>query len=158
MDGGKDVTNDFLKPKVQTLEKPKLDDHFLQPDDYFILEDPLGNSAWIYVFLAKMMTPPSKETKDQAQFMIVMDGVTKWHKDWVSTHIATKEDIKLGKEVIFIDLMDANGIYRAPESNQETRQSYWLMSRITDLSELFKGYVLVGDGLQVSTKALRVLD
>lgn len=133
------------------------DNHFVQLDDYFIMDTPLEGNSWVYASMAKMTQAPSIATDNQAQFMRIMDGQTVWTKNYVRTRKATRADLTLGKPVVFLDLTDQFGNYRSPESNQEARVSWWLHSRIVDLTELFKGLVMVGDGLKVNESALRVI-
>lgn len=133
------------------------DMHFVQPDDFFITEEPLTDQGWIYARIAKMITPPTEDTKWQAQFLVTMDGSTVWTKYFKKTRIATRADLALGKEVIFFDVTDQNGYYRHPENNQEGRAGWWLNSRIVDTSELFKKVVMVADGLKVNEGSVRVI-
>lgn len=132
------------------------DAHFIQPTDFFYMEEPFGNTEWERILLGKLVTAATPETKNQAQFMSVSSGISEWAKWWSGSRIATRADLKLGTEVIFFDQSGENSVYRAPESNQEARSYDWAISRITDVSELFKGYVMVGGGYKVSEKNLRV--
>ncbi|MDZ4121695.1 MAG: hypothetical protein U1C33_04700 [Candidatus Cloacimonadaceae bacterium] len=134
------------------------DAHFVQPDDYFLLNNPLEGESWVYTTMAKMMQAPSQSTDNQGQFLRLTTGETVWSRDWVKTRIATRADLSLGKKVVFLDLTNNQGVYRSPLSNQEARSNYWLHSRIVDTSELFKGYVMVGDGLKVNEKAIRIVE
>ncbi|MDY0151850.1 MAG: hypothetical protein RBS43_06210 [Candidatus Cloacimonas sp.] len=152
--------------KTPTMYSPTLtpaapagnaDAHFVQPTDFFFMEEPFGDTEWERVLLGKLVTAPTPETKNQAQFMSVSSGINQWAKWWSGSRIATRADLKLGTEVIFFDQSGENSVYRAPESNQEARSYDWAISRITDVSELFKGYVMVGGGYKVSEKNLRVL-
>lgn len=132
------------------------DRHFVQPDDYFIMESPLQNEEWVYASIGKMLTPASEGTKFQGQFLRVLDGNTVWTKYFTKTRIATAEDLTLGKEVYVFDAADDNGNYRAPESNSECRNNWWFKARITDLSELYKNLVMVSGGYKVKRDAIRV--
>jgi len=145
-------------PNPDTPIPPSIADaHFVQPDDFFITEEPLTDQGWIYARIAKMITPPTEDTKMQAQFLVTMDGSTVWTKFYKKTRIATREDFTLGKEVIFFDVPDQNGYYRHPENNQEARSGWWLYSRVVDTSELFKKVVMVAEGLKVNDNSLRVI-
>ena len=132
------------------------DAHYIQPDDYFFRVEPWNGKYWEIVELGKLITPPTVETKNQAQFMDVKTGAPVWAKWWVKTRIATRADLALGKEVICFDSNTYDDIYQAPENTQSARSDYWFVARITDTSELFKGYVMVTDGYKVSEKNLRV--
>jgi len=151
----------LVAPGTTTTTGPEVptggaDRHFVQPDDYFIMESALENQEWIYASIAKMITPASDGTKFQGQFLRVLDGNTIWTKYFTKTRIATAEDLALGKEVYVFDNTDANGNYRAPESNSECRNNWWFKARITDLSELYKNLVMVSGGYKVNRDALRV--
>jgi len=133
------------------------DDHFIQPDDYFISNDDFKSQAWIRVTLAKMKTPPSAATKNEAEFMQVLDGKDIWTKYYWSTRIAGSEELKIGAVVIMLDQSGDEGVYRAPENKDEARQVSWFMAKITDMSDLYKGYVTVSGGYKVDPKAIRVI-
>ncbi len=133
------------------------DAQYIQPTDYFYMEEPFGDTEWERVTLGKLVTPPSPETKDQAQFMNAYSGVKEWAKWWALTRIASSAELKLGQEVIFFDTYGDDSTLRAPESTQDARSGNWGISRITDMSEMFKGYVMIGGGYKVSVKNLRVI-
>lgn len=153
------VLNVPSSTQTNTLPAPtgNADLHYIQPTDYFYMAEPFENSDWERVNLGKLITPPTPETKNQGQFMNAYSGVNEWAKWWAITRIATREELKLGLEVIFFDTYGENSVLRAPESTQDARTSDWGISRITDMSELFKGYVMIGGGYKVSEKNLRVI-
>jgi hypothetical protein len=132
------------------------DDHYIQPDDYFISHVPFKDQAWIYVHVAKMMTPPTQQTKGEAEFMKVHDGKQMWTKYFWSTRIAEPQDLKLGTKVIMIDVAEGD-VYRAPRNKHEARNTNWYIARITDLSDLYKGYFMVSGGYKISVNAARVI-
>jgi len=110
------------------------------------------------VFLGKVVQTPSIQTDNQGQMLKVQDGSTVWARWVASTRIATSADLSLGKTVIFFDGEWTDGDVRiSPKSNQDARSQSWIFSRITDSSELFKGYVLCGGDMKVFTKNLRVV-
>lgn len=133
------------------------DDHYIQSDDYFISKEPYKTQTWMYVQLAKMKTPASAETKNEAEFMQVTDGNDVWTKNFWQTRIATKADLKLGAVVIVLDATGDEGVYRAPENKEEARTSSWFIAKITDLSDMYKGYLTVSGGYKVDPKAIRVI-
>jgi hypothetical protein len=133
------------------------DEHYIQPDDYFISKEPYKTQAWMYVQLAKMKTPATAETKSEAEFMQVGDGSELWTKNYWQTRMATQADLKLGAVVIMLDAQGDGGVYRAPENKDEARTSSWFMAKITDLSDMYKGHLTVSGGYKVDPKALRVL-
>lgn len=132
------------------------DRHFIQPDDYFILDDALGNETWQDAYIAKMITPPSEGSKFQGQFLRVVDGNSVWTKYFAKTRIATAADLVLGKEVYVFGAVDDNGYKRPPESNLECRTGWWVKSRIVDTSELYRKVVILANGDQARIDALRV--
>lgn len=133
------------------------DAHFLQPEEYFVYDELLGDREWQYVDLARMISPATTETKNQAQFFIIKGGQTKWMKYWVKTRIATSADFSLGKEVIVFEGENVNDVYQAPKTNQEARTWSWFSARIVDTSEVFRGYVMVSGGYKVALNNMRVI-
>ena len=106
--------------------------------------------------LAKQLKAPSAQTKNEAQFMQVLDGKEVWTKYYYRTRIATSSDIRMGAVIIALDVAGDEEVYRAPESKEEARTAPWFMAKITDVSDLHKGYVTVSGGYKVSVEALRV--
>ncbi len=132
------------------------DDHYIQADDYFIAEEELGSKTYIYVYIAKMVTPPTKDTKNEAKFMRVRDSKEAWTKVYWKTRIATKADIKLGAVMICFDGDNEDDVNMPPEDKDQARNWNWWMAKITDTSDLHKGFVTVAGGEKVSLNALRV--
>jgi len=133
------------------------DAHYIQPEEYFVFDELLGNKEWQYVELGRMISPASAETKNQAQFFIINGGQTKWANYWVKTRIATTSDLALGKEVVIFEGDTDNDIYQAPKTNQQARTYSWYMARIVDTSETFRGYVMVSGGYKVALNNMRVV-
>ena len=131
------------------------DTHFFE-EDYFLVSKEPYKSGWISVRVARLVTPPSKETKNEGQFMFISDGSEIWTKYYWSSRIATAADIKIG-QIVFASEAHANsdGVYFGPESKSETYDS-WFMSKITDISDKHKGYVTVAGNYKVSIDALRI--
>ncbi|HON15714.1 MAG TPA: hypothetical protein PLA51_04470 [Spirochaetota bacterium] len=131
------------------------DAHFFE-EDYFLVSKEPYKSGWISVRVARLVTPPSKETKNEGQFMFISDGSEIWTKYYWSSRIATAADIKIG-QIVFASEAHANsdGVYFGPESKSETYDS-WFMSKITDISDKHKGYVTVAGNYKVSIDALRI--
>lgn len=132
------------------------DRHFIQADDYFLTDEPFEDAEFLYASIGKMQTPPSETTKHQGQFLRVQDGKIVWTRYFAKTRIATPADLVVGKVVYYFDSQDANGSQRTPESNQESRTTWWIKTRITDTSELYRNLVLVASGSKVNKDALRV--
>ena len=132
------------------------DAHFLQPDDYFVADEEF-KAGWIRVYLAKMKTPPTKETKNEGEF-IKVDGSEVWTKIYYKTRIATKDEVKVGQLMIALDVADDNSVYIAPTSKDEARDSSWFLAKIVDVSDAFKGYVKVSGGYKVKLDNIRIIE
>jgi hypothetical protein len=133
------------------------DDHFIQNDDYFTQKHALDNNAWMYVELAKMVTPPSAETKREGEFMKLKDGQNYWTKYYWKTRIASKNELKLGMHVIAFNDNHRDDLYRAPEKKSAARGGTWFYAKITDMSDMFRGFVTVSGNYKVGLKNLRVI-
>lgn len=132
------------------------DEHYIQPDDYFVAEQELGKREYIYVYVSKMITPATKETKNEAKFMMVKDSNEIWSKIYWKTRMATKADIKIGAVVICFDGSNEDGVNMPPKKKDQARQWNWFMTKITDTSDLHKGFVTTAGGTKVSLDALRI--
>lgn len=133
------------------------DDHYIQQDDFFFSERPMGTNAWIYVSLAKMTTPPSPQSKGEGEFFKVTDGSSHWSKFFWKARIARPEEIRLGATMIMFEGRTLRGVYQAPDKKSTARHDHWFMARITDTSDLYKGFVTVSGGYKVSPGNLRVI-
>ncbi|HPO46116.1 MAG TPA: hypothetical protein PK875_09985 [Spirochaetota bacterium] len=132
------------------------DAHYIQPDDYFVDKDAFVGKTWMYVRLAKVVTAPTAATKYEGQFMQVHDGKEIWTKNYWKTRIATRADIKLGAVVIMFEGNSRDNVYQAPANKKEARNEAWFMAKITDTSDMYKGYVMVSGGYRVAVDNLRV--
>lgn len=133
------------------------DSHFIQGDDYFIQRHGLEGHTWIYVELAKMVNSPGSNTKGEAEFMKVRDGKNYWTSHYWQTRIASQNELRLGLNVIIFEGNHRNSIYDAPERKDRARGSSWFMARITDMSDMYKGYVTVSGNYKVSLRNMRVI-
>lgn len=132
------------------------DEHYIQPDDYFVAEEELGKKQWIYIYVSKMVTPATKETKNEAKFMRVKDSKEIWSKVYWKSRMAVKADIKIGAVVIGFDGSNEDGVNMPPKEKDEARQWNWFMTKITDTSDVHKGFVTTAGGTKVSLDALRI--
>ncbi|MEI1306667.1 hypothetical protein [Leptospira venezuelensis] len=133
------------------------DDHYIQPDDYFVSREEYNDQTYINVYIAKEMTPASAtKTKGEGEFLQVTDGKKYWTKNFYMTRLATDKDLKLGVKVIMFDMGTEDG-YRAPESKEEARTGSWFMAKITDTADLFKGIVTVSGGYKIQKNNIRVI-
>lgn len=133
------------------------DEHYIQSNDYFIQEHGLERNAWIYVNLAKVVNPPSSETKGEGEFMKVRDGQNMWTKHHWRTRIAAKEELRLGMHAICFNDNHRDGVYLSPGSKDRARGGSWFYAKITDMSDIFKGYVTVSGNYKVGLKNIRLI-
>jgi len=132
------------------------DAHYIQPSDYFISEREFPNQGWIHVHLAKVITEPTAQTKYEGQFMKVHDGKEIWTKYYWKSRIATKADIRIGAIVISFDDNIIDNICTAPKNKDDARNGQWFMGKITDTTDLYKGYVTVAGGYKVDIDNIRI--
>jgi hypothetical protein len=132
------------------------DAHFIQNDDYFISKEPYKAQTYIYVHLAKIKTPATPQTKGEAEFMQVGDGSEVWTKYYWTTRILSKEEIKLGLQVICFEGNSQEEIYQAPENKESARRDAWFIAKITDISDMYKGFVTVSGGYKIGLENMRV--
>lgn len=132
------------------------DAHFIQPDDYFIASEELGGHSYIYVSLSKMVSAPSSSTKDEGEFMKVKDGQNVWTSHIWQTRIAAKSELKLGMHFIAFHDNYKSGIYQAPDKKDRARGGTWWYAKITDMSDMYKGFVTVSGNYKVGLTNIRV--
>ena len=130
------------------------DAHFFE-DDYLLIATEQYKSGWIRVITGKMVEPASKATKGEAKLMYISNGDEVWSKYFYNTRVATKSDLKVGKILFASDVNNEDGVYMGPENKSDTYDS-WFMTKITDMSDIHKGYVTVAGNYKVSINALRV--
>ncbi len=131
------------------------DAHHIQDDDYFVSKQPY-KQGWMYVELAKMIVPAKPETKNEAQFMTVREGEELWTKYFFKTRIATVAECKVGTVVICFNDNVKDEVYHAPEDKDSARSGSWFIAKITDMSDLYKGYLTVSGGYKIDKDNLRV--
>jgi hypothetical protein len=139
-----------------SLSAQILDDHYIQPDDYFISDRPLEGHSWIRINVAKMIEAPGPNTNGEAKFLRVHDGKEIWTRNFWKSRIAAESEIKLGAVAIMFDYSSGD-IYIPPKQRDDARTHNWFMAKITDTSTLYKGHVLVSGGYNVSKKNIRLI-
>lgn len=146
-------------PPARPVPPPPVgdDSHFIQGDDYFIQRHGLENRTWIWVELSKMVTAPTSNTKGEAEFMKIKDGKNYWTSHYWQTRIASQGELRLGLQVIAFNDHRRNDVYGAPEKKDRARGGSWFMAKITDMSDMYKGYVTVSGNYKVSLQNLRVI-
>lgn len=162
--GGQQIREQVPPAQEESAPQPRYeapaageDRHYIQGDDFFISEQPMGDNAWIYVTLAKMTQPPNAQTKGEAEFFKIANGASQWTKFFWRTRIARPDEIRLGTLMIMFEGNSRNDAYQAPQDKSDARQNSWFMARVTDVSDLYKGYVTVSGGYKVNPQNLRVL-
>jgi hypothetical protein len=90
-------------------------------------------------YLAKVLTPASAQTKNQAEVIYVRDGKKEWVVNVLPSHKARKDEMQVGAVVLYpggwaeYDSMGA----------EEYRKARWELGRITSTDEMFKNVVEV---------------
>jgi len=131
------------------------DEHFIDADVVFISKDPFKGSGWIYVQTAKVVTPPSSNTKNEGEYMIISSGEQIWTKNSWKTRIAREKELKIGLVVIAFE-NNQDGVYSVPENKADALSHNWFMAKITDMSDKYRGYVTVSGGYHISLENMRV--
>lgn len=133
------------------------DDQYIQGDDYFISDEAFTSQAWMWVSLSKMVTSPTGSSKNEAEFMKIKDGNKVWTKYYYKTAIARKSDLKLGSIIIGFNDNMRDDIYMPPDSKESARGGAWFIGKITDLTDLYKGFVTIAGNYKLSPKNLRII-
>jgi len=110
---------------------------------------PLADNTY---YTAKILTPSSAATKNQAEVLFVGTGKKAWSQFVVPSHKASEKDLKLGMLVLFHVWANSDKI-----SADNYRKQYWEFGRISSTDELFKGKVEV-NGKSKFVKWLRISD
>jgi hypothetical protein len=143
-------------PATSQVTSPAADAHFVVVNDYFIMEQPLVDQSYVYSAIARMEMAPSPATNDQGKFRRLLDDQAVWTKHYTKTRIARDTDFVEEVEIFFLNVVDDNGIYRAPQSSSECQTGWWYKARVTDISEKHRGFLTVSGGFRVHLNAIRV--
>lgn len=139
-----------------SAQQGREDNHFIQPDDYFVSKEELGSNSYIYVLLSKMVTRPSSGTKDEGEFMKIHDGQNVWTSNIWQSRISSKSELRLGMYMIAFNDNHQNGVYQAPKKKDTARGGSWFYAKITDISDMYKGYVTVSGNYKVGIHNIRI--
>lgn len=101
-------------------------------------------------FVAKILTQPSADTKNQAEVLFIKDGEQKWSKYVIPSHKADKSEMELGKIVLFHNWASSEDF-----TQEQYRKESWHLGRISSTDDLFKDMVEV-KGAAVYVKWLRI--
>lgn len=151
-DNGRNITKEIME---KAAAGSGTDSHYINTDEYFISENALDKGQWIYVKLAKMTTPASEKTKMEAEFLTIPDGRTMWTKYYYKTKVVKHDKLKIGDLVIVMDMLGDNNAYRAPQNEDEARNTAWFLARVTDMNSAYKGYITVSGGYNITLDNLR---
>lgn len=101
---------------------------------------------------AKILTPPSSSTQNQAEVLFA-DGEKTWTRYAVATHKPSEGELRVGELVLYMPYYSDD-----EEVSAETyRDTDWVFGRITSTDALFKQMVEV-NGEELYLKWLRVAD
>ncbi len=87
---------------------------------------------------------------------LVGSGKEIWTKYYWKSRIAAKGEIKIGKTIIAFNDNREDDIYYAPENKEGARTDSWFMAKITDTTDMYKGYVMVSGGYKVAIDNIRI--
>ncbi len=132
------------------------DAHWIQADDYFIASRAF-DKGWHSVYVAKMKEPPTDANKGEALFFVVKDGGEERSAHFYRTRPAAQADLVLGNVLICFDHNKQGKVYGAPRDKDNARPGAWWIARITDLSDLSKGYATLAGHYHCAPDALRAL-
>ena len=150
-----DVVVVTQNPSTSQVPTPGADAHFVMVDDYFVMETALDQQTYIYAAVGKMIEAP-KGGSNEARFNRLLDGQEVRTTYYAKTRRAAENDYIVGRDVYFLNSLDDEGNYRAPSSISETQTGWWLKSKITDTSEVYRGLISITGGYKVNLNALRV--
>ncbi|AEJ20575.1 hypothetical protein [Gracilinema caldarium] len=88
-------------------------------------------------YLARVITPASKETKNQAEVLFIEDGVKGWTSKVILTRKVEKADLTIGTLVFYPDGWQMH----EKMSQDQYRFATWRLGRITNNDELFKNLI-----------------
>jgi len=149
--GGADVAGSTL-----AAGNTKEDAHWVQADDYFVASRAF-DKGWQYVNIAKLKEPAAPGADGAALFFIIKDGSEQRLAHFYRTRPAVKSDLALGSLLICFDDNKRKDVYLAPRNKDNARPGTWWMARITDLSDLEKGYATLAGSYHCAPDALRAI-
>lgn len=133
------------------------DAHFIADDIYFVSEQALGGEPWINAYPARMTSPPTKKTKGEAEFMKVGDGSKLWTKHFWKTRIGSPDEVKNGTLIISYERENEQGYTVPPENKSDAFNVLWFLTKVTDKSTLYKGYLTTSKDVKVGKDCIRVI-
>lgn len=109
-----------------------------------------GSMIGAHFYLAKVLTPASAASKDQAE-VLWLDGSKAWVNFVVESRKATKDDLAIGAAILY----PAGWAGHESMDQDNYRKTGWYLGRVTDNSDLFKNMVEI-DGDKYYVNVLRV--
>ncbi len=94
-------------------------------------------------YVAKVLTPASPATKNQAEVVFIADGKKVWVNHVVGSRKATKADITVGATLFFLPGWADHD--RIPAD--EYRKDYWELGNVTSVEYLYKNQVEIAGNL-----------
>ena len=89
-------------------------------------------------------------------FFVIKDGHDQRSSTFYRTRIAAQADLVLGNLLICFDNNQVGKVYSAPKNKDNARPGRWWLARVTDLSDLPKGYATLAGSYHCAPDALRV--
>ncbi len=134
----------------------ELDRHFVPMDTFLVGDKALIGRDWIYVYPALKESFPLQPKMSSDRFFLLKNGKHVWLKFSWKSRIATKEDLKVGTLVSYIEKW-GDKYYIPPTSYEEVSNRLWLIAKITDIKNIKDGYVTVSGPSFVGVDSLRVI-
>lgn len=106
-------------------------------------------------YVAKVVTPATPASKNQAEALYVSDGTKAWCSYVIPSHKAKKAELTIDKMVFVLyhsQDTDAKNV-----SVTDYRKNKWVLMRITSTDELFKNRIEVG-GTKYHPDLIRIPD
>ncbi len=134
------------------------DDHYVDEDVVFVSANPFSGSGYIWISPATVMKAPSAETKNEGQYMIIQSGEEMWTKNAWKTVIASESDLKVGMVVVFFAGREVDDVRQPPEDKEQAQAQHgWVMAKITDMSNKYRGYLTLSGGWKVAMEDFRII-
>lgn len=133
----KDVISEKAEAAPTTKPAATIGGVDFKPDEVLCAryEDPLIDNRF---YVAKILTPASAQTKDQAEVLLVGSGEKHWSIAVIPSHKAGKEELILGNVVFYCYYYNHEDV-----TDEKYRKETWYLGRISSTDELFKDVVEV---------------
>ena len=132
------------------------DEHYVDDNVIFVSKDAFSGSGYIWVSPSTVMEAPTAKTKNEGQYMIIQSGTEIWTKNAWKTVIASEKDLKVGLVVIFFGGREVDDVRQPPEDKEQAQAEHgWVMAKITDMSNKYRGYITLSGGWKVAMENIR---